>query len=111
MKKPAKREVQVAFSEGFEASFQDLVKQDTKPAERFKHFMRCKREIPPQRLPNTMRDHSLDGALSWLKECHLDGDVLLLYTHENDIVTLYRVCTHDQIRGKRGAKLAALLRR
>lgn len=58
-----------------------------------------------------MRDHSLDGSLSWLRECHLDGNILLLYTHENDVVTLYRVCTHADIRGKQGAKLAALLKR
>ena len=45
MKKEAKREVKFAFADGFEASFNNHVEPDTKPAERFTHFMRCKGEI------------------------------------------------------------------
>jgi addiction module RelE/StbE family toxin len=111
MKKPAKREARFAFADGFEASAHRLAPEDSKEAGRLEEFMICKREIPPRRLPGTMKDHSLSGALSEFKECHLSGDILLLYTHENDIVTLYRVCTHDDIHGKRGARLAKILRK
>jgi addiction module RelE/StbE family toxin len=111
MKKPAKREARFAFADGFETSAKQLAPEDSKEAARLKEFMACKGEIPPRRLPGTMDDHSLTGAFSDFQECHLSGDVLLLYTHENDLVTLYRVCTHDDIHGKRGSKLAKKLRR
>jgi addiction module RelE/StbE family toxin len=70
-----------------------------------------KGKIPPERLPGTMRDHALGGALSGFKECHLDGDVLLIYTHERDEVMLYRVCTHADIAGKNSKKMARILAR
>ena len=53
-----------------------------------------------------MKDHKLTGALLDYKECHLDSNALLLYTHADDVVTLYAVCTHDDIEGK-GSKAMA----
>lgn len=97
MKKPAKREVSFAFAEGFQKSFDEFVEPGSKRADRFRDFMEKKGKIPPERLPGTMRDHALGGALAGFKECHLDGDVLLVYTHENDVVTLYIVCDHETL--------------
>lgn len=111
MKSPAKREVSFAFAEGFQSSFNEFVEPDTTRAERFAEFMKKKSKIPPERLPGTMRDHALIGALSGFKECHLDGDVLLIYTHERDVVMLYRVCDHAAIQGKNSKKMAKLLRK
>ena len=111
MKKPAKREARFAFAEAFQDTFDDFVKPDTPRADRFKDFMDKKGKIPPERLPGTMRDHALTGALSGFKECHLDGDVLLIYTHERDEVMLYRVCDHADIAGRRATKMAKLLRK
>jgi mRNA interferase YafQ len=111
MKKPVKREVSFAFADGFQKSFSQFVAPDTPPAERFKDFMEKKSKIPPERLPGTMRDHALTGALAGFKECHLDGDVLLIYTHEHDEVMLYRVCNHADIEGKNSKKMAKLLKK
>jgi mRNA interferase YafQ len=110
MGRRAKREVSFAFADGFEKSFDDFVQPDSSRAKRFKDFMEKKGKIPPERLPGTMRDHALTGALAGFKECHLDGDVLLIYTHENDVVMLYRVCDHDAIAGKNAKKMAKILR-
>jgi addiction module RelE/StbE family toxin len=111
MKKPAKREVSFAFADGFQKSFDEFVEPDTPRAERFKDFLDKKSKIPPERLPGTMRDHALIGALSGFKECHLDSDVLLIYTHERDEVMLYRVCDHAAIEVKNSKKMAKLLRK
>jgi mRNA-degrading endonuclease YafQ of YafQ-DinJ toxin-antitoxin module len=111
MRKAAKREARFAFADGFEASAKQLAPEDSKEAGRIKDFMICKGEIPPRRLPGTMNDHALGGAFSEFKECHLAGNVLLLYTHKGDLITLYRVCTHDDIHGKRGARYARTLRK
>ncbi len=46
-----------------------------------------------------------------MMECHLDGDVLLLYTHENDEVFLLLCCQHDDLKGKTGSKLSKRLLR
>jgi addiction module RelE/StbE family toxin len=111
MRKPKKREVTFAFAEGFEDSLHQLVSNGSAEFGRYKIFLERKGKIPPERLPGTMSDHSLDGALSDFRECHLSGNVLLIYTHENDLVTLYRVCDHDAIRGKRGSQLAKDMKR
>jgi addiction module RelE/StbE family toxin len=105
MKKPKKREVTFAFADGFEDSLNQFVSAGSVEHDRYKIFLENKGKIPPERLPGTMRDHSLDGSLSDFKECHLSGNVLLIYTHENDVVTLYRVCDHRDIKGKKGTQL------
>jgi addiction module RelE/StbE family toxin len=111
MKKPKKREVIFAFAEGFEDSLSQFVSDGSVEHERYKDFLEKKGKIPPERLPGTMSDHSLDGRLSDYRECHLSGNVLLVYTHANDIVTLYRICDHGAIRGKRGSQLAKDMKR
>ena len=73
-------------------------------------FNHNKRAIPPIPLPAEMKDHKLSGPLKGISECHLAADVLLLYTHKDDDVRLLRVCSHDEIKGKRGAKMAKLIK-
>jgi len=58
-----------------------------------------------------MRDHALSGRLKGIRECHLDDDVLLLYTHENDVVRMLVICSHDDIRGPRERAVSGALRR
>ncbi|TGS15894.1 type II toxin-antitoxin system mRNA interferase toxin, RelE/StbE family [Mesorhizobium sp. M2E.F.Ca.ET.209.01.1.1] len=74
-------------------------------------FDLCKRSIPPAPLPATMKDHKLSGPLKDYYECHLDGDVLLIYKPiAGGAIKLLRVCTHDDISGPRGAALAKILK-
>jgi mRNA-degrading endonuclease YafQ of YafQ-DinJ toxin-antitoxin module len=74
-------------------------------------FNTNKRAIPPIPLPGTMMDHKLKGKLDWIRECHLAGDVLLLYTHENDEVRMLYICKHEDLYGKRAKQLNAYLKK
>lgn len=84
----------------FKALYPDVAKT-------IKTFNEYKREIPPRALPDFMNDHKLDGALKGIKECHLAPDVLLLYTHKDDVVRMLFICTHDDLYGKRARQIKA----
>src|SRR6266853_6495049 len=73
-------------------------------------FNVAKREITPARLPDKMRDHALKGQLAGMNECHLAGDALLVYTHENDVVLMIDVCTHDELMNNGGQAIRKRLR-
>ena len=70
----------------------------------------AKRNIPPTPLPGWMRDHKLRGRLVGISECHLAHDVLLIYTHKDDVITLLDCCTHDELTRDRGAHIRNSLR-
>jgi len=74
-------------------------------------FNEYKRETPPKPLPLEMRDHSLSGRLAGIRECHLDDDVLLLYTHKDNVVSLLLVCAHDDLCGPREKALSKRINR
>jgi mRNA-degrading endonuclease YafQ of YafQ-DinJ toxin-antitoxin module len=42
-------------------------------------FDRCKRAVPPEILPATMKDHKLNGPFKGYMECHLEHEALLIY--------------------------------
>jgi len=74
-------------------------------------FDRCKRAIPPEPLPAKMHDHKLDGPFKGYMECHLDGDVLLIYKPmPNGAVKLFRVCEHADLKGPKAKALAKQLK-
>ena len=73
-------------------------------------FNEYKRIIPPRRLPNQMKDHVLQGNLAGIRECHLSGDVLLLYTHEDNLVRMLYICEHSDLYGKRARQLATYIK-
>ncbi|MDR1599621.1 MAG: type II toxin-antitoxin system YafQ family toxin [Oscillospiraceae bacterium] len=51
-------------------------------------------------LPTSMRDHSLGGAYSGYRECHLQPDWILMYYVERDnlVLVAYRTGTHADLR-------------
>jgi hypothetical protein len=57
-----------------------------------------------------MWDHTLQGKLAGIKECHLAGDVLLIYEHENDVVLMIDVCTHDELMNDSGRAVTRRLK-
>ena len=103
------RKVKVVPTRGFVETFK-LFKSDEilKTLTIFNHY---KREIPPRDLPAEMRDHHLTGRLAGFKDCHLAPDVILIYTHKADIVTLFRVCTHADLIGPQEKALAKAVRK
>jgi len=55
-------------------------------------------------LPARYRDHALQGEWKHLRDCHIEGDWLLLYmlgmdADGNEIVTFYATGTHENLFG------------
>ncbi len=48
-------------------------------------------------LPAEARDHELLGEYKGMREFHLGGDMLLIYTVVEDILYLQRLGTHSQL--------------
>lgn len=78
--------------------------------EPFLTFVRCKIERPPADLPRGMRDHHLTGELAGFRECHLAGDILLIYTDKDNLVRPLLICRHDELYGPRGKSLRKRVR-
>ena len=54
-----------------------------------------------QPLPAKYRPHMLVGEYKGCMECHIEGDVLLIWIdEENDIIELVRLGSHSELFGK-----------
>lgn len=119
----APRKARIAYAFGFQAAFKD--KNAAYP--RFVHptianvqttdlglalekFIESKSERPPAQLLAAFKDHQLKGKLSAYKECHLQGDVLLIYTDKDDTVNLLVIANHDELHGPREKSLLKRLK-
>ena len=51
-------------------------------------------------LPPEWRDHDLEGEWIDHRECHVKGDLLLIYKLEGDIVKFTRTGTHSKLFGR-----------
>jgi mRNA interferase YafQ len=52
-------------------------------------------------LPVNLREHALKGDMQDRRECHVKGDVLLIYRKDNDVLTLIAIDigTHHELFG------------
>jgi len=50
-------------------------------------------------MPQKFKDHSLSGKLNGYRECHIGGDLILLYKVENECIYLLRFGTHAEVLG------------
>ena len=48
-------------------------------------------------LPAAYKDHALHGEWAGVRECHIEGDWLLVYTIRGNDLTLLRTCTHAEL--------------
>lgn len=48
-------------------------------------------------LPPEYKDHALLGEWSDFRECHISGDLLLIYQVEGNITKLIRLGSHNQL--------------
>lgn len=85
------------FSPLFQNSYLEHVVKSPGIENKLKRFKEFKAQRPPKRLPAGFNDHTLHGRLEGFRECHLDQNVLLLYTDKHDLVTLIVVCNHDDL--------------
>jgi mRNA interferase YafQ len=99
------RKVRFKVALGFRNSYRALKATNPEINDTITAFSKCKRQVPPARLPARMKDHALKGKLWGFRECHLAGDILLVYTHRNDIVHLLTICRHDELYGGKGTAL------
>ncbi len=56
-------------------------------------------------MPLEWKDHQLTGNLSKYRECHVKGDLLLVYEikpkgSKIELITFVKVCTHSEIFGR-----------
>lgn len=86
------RRVRVYTVPGFRRRYQRFL-PDSQVKSAMARLNEAKRNIPPTPLPGWMRDHKLRGRLVGISECHLAHDVLLIYTHKDDVITLLDCCT------------------
>jgi mRNA-degrading endonuclease YafQ of YafQ-DinJ toxin-antitoxin module len=100
----ALRRVRVYTVPGFRRRYQRFL-PDAQVKGAMRTFNDAKRTIPPTDLPDLMRDHKLHGGLRGLSECHLAYDVLLIYTHANDVVTMIDCCTHEELASDAGIQI------
>jgi len=103
------RVIRVTSKEGFKETYRAFAEQHPAIKARIKIFNELKRLIPPGQLPAEMNDARLNAPLEDYRHCHLGEDIILIYTHEGDDVTLYTVCQHDELTGKRAKSMAKRL--
>lgn len=52
-----------------------------------------------QPLPPGYRDHALIGEWKGYRDCHLRGDMVLIYRIKGEVITLTRINTHSELFG------------
>jgi mRNA interferase YafQ len=55
--------------------------------------------VQSQELPARTRDHQLKGTLKDCRECHIEGDWLLIYRIEGSELCLIRTGSHSDLFG------------
>jgi|SRR5665213_2997847 len=95
--KTQERKVRFVVLDGFKRTYQEFKDKSPEISGRVTEFNRVKRIIPPIPLDQKFQDHVLTGPLAGIRECHLAHDVLLLYTHADDLVTMFIICNHDDL--------------
>jgi len=48
-------------------------------------------------LPPKFKDHALMGEWADFRECHISGDLLLIYQLEDGVIKLVRLGSHNQL--------------
>jgi mRNA interferase YafQ len=48
-------------------------------------------------LPERCHEHKLHGDLDGFTECHVDGDWVMTYIPDEDVITFFRTGTHSDL--------------
>lgn len=78
----------------FKKDYQKLKMTDTQYGRYLRYLSML---IDGKALPLEARDHNLIGDYSSFKEFHVGGDLLVIYSIEDDILRLSRIGTHSQL--------------
>ncbi|HMO78315.1 MAG TPA: type II toxin-antitoxin system YafQ family toxin [Candidatus Paceibacterota bacterium] len=91
----------VWYSKKFSKSFARLVKGGLKKSTQQKITLTIKKLASAEKLDEGYRDHQLHGALAIYRECHIQGDLLLVYQiiDKELVLLLIDVGSHNDIFG------------
>ena len=103
--KETKVEISNIYEYSLDRFFGVSEKTDRILERKIKLFITRKTNMPPLLLPKGMNDHKLDSPLGDCSECHLRGNILLIYRLRYSILKLIYVCDHDELKGSGIAKL------
>ena len=86
-------------SKDFEVSIQRLKYSGIKSSVKRKIEQTIDILAKGQKLPSNYKDHNLKGELSKYRECHIQGDLLLIYKieKENLVLILINIGSHSQL--------------
>ncbi|EAH4467162.1 type II toxin-antitoxin system YafQ family toxin [Campylobacter coli] len=48
-------------------------------------------------LPTRLKDHALKGEFKDFRECHIFGDLVIIYKRDDKILSLYRIGRHQDL--------------
>jgi mRNA interferase YafQ len=48
-------------------------------------------------LPGRCREHDLSGNYEGLTDCHVEGDLILIYRHSEEKILFYHIGTHADL--------------
>lgn len=48
-------------------------------------------------LDERLNDHPLKGEFKGFRECHIFGDLVIVYKRDKEILTLYRIGRHQEL--------------
>jgi len=90
----------LAYSTAYRKSIKRIVHQGEVSMEKLHEIVNLL--ASGARLPDSARDHKLQGNLNSLRQCHIKGDLLLQY-HKNErlcVITLVDIGTHHDLLGR-----------
>lgn len=83
------------FTKQFKKDLKRFLNKPDKLAELTEVMRMLENEIP---LPDKYRDHKLHGEYEGCRECHIEGDYLLIrYDESTDTIALYRLGSHSEL--------------
>lgn len=86
---------EIRYTSQYKKDLKRYLNQPKKLAELRKVVEMLKEEKP---LPEKYREHGLKGEYSGCRECHIEGDFLLIWYDEiNDVIALLRLGSHSEL--------------
>ena len=97
-----KGETKLTVSPFFHASYTEFAEYNPKIDDKLEEFRKRKTRRPPEKMPG---EHVLGRRFKGkgVRECHLAGDVLILWQEKNNTVNQLLICDHNDIEGPREA--------
>lgn len=86
--------MQLFRTKTFKKEYPKIKMADTQYAKYLKYIVTI---LDDKALPPESRDHSLTGEYAGFREFHIGGDLLVIYTIEENILRLTRIGTHSQL--------------